>query len=88
MHGYPEYNENGQCLLQLCCSNELCIMNTFFHHRDVHKNTWHTPSMVQKSLMDFCIVLSDGSVGCSSETKGRIVNGSTNLKTLDKQKIA
>ena len=34
-------------------------MNTFFQHREVHKYTWHRPSMDQKSLIDFCIVSSD-----------------------------
>ena len=28
-HGDPAFNENGRYLLQLCCSNGLCIMNTF-----------------------------------------------------------
>ena len=58
-HGDPQFNKNGWYLLQLCCSNELCIMNAFFRHRDVHKYTWYRPSMVQKSLIDFCIVSSD-----------------------------
>ena len=52
-------NENGRYLLQLCCSNGLCIMNTFFQHREVHKYTWYRPSMDPKSLIDFCIVSSD-----------------------------
>ena len=56
--GDPALNENGQYLLQLCCSHGLCIMNTFLQHRDVHKYTWYRP-MAQKSLIDFCIVLSD-----------------------------
>jgi len=33
-------NQHGDAdkerLLQLCCNNSLCIMNTFFQHRDVH----------------------------------------------------
>ena len=52
-------NENGRYLLQLCCSNGLRIMNTFFQHREVHKYTWYRSSMDQKPLIDFCIVLSD-----------------------------
>ena len=48
--GDPAFNENGRYLLQLCCSNGLCIMNTFFQHRDVQKHTWNRPSMAQKSL--------------------------------------
>ena len=55
----PAFNGNGRCLLQLCCSNRLCIMNIFFQHKDIHKYKWYKPSMVQKSLKDFCIVFSD-----------------------------
>jgi len=39
-HGVPGLNENGRNLLQLCCSNGLRIMHTFFQHKDVHKHTW------------------------------------------------
>ena len=58
-HGVAGANENGRYLLQLCSSNGLSIMNTFFQHRDVHKYTWNRPSMGQKSLIDFCIVSAD-----------------------------
>ena len=66
-HGVTGLNENGRYLLQLCCSNGLRIMNTFFQHREVHKYTCeplcagkrYRPSMDQKSLIDFCIVSSD-----------------------------
>ena len=58
-HGVTGLNENGWYLLQLCCSNGLCIMNTFFQLREVHKYIWHRPRMDQKSLIDFCIVSSD-----------------------------
>ena len=34
-------------------------MNTFFQHREVRKYTWYRPSVDLKSLIDFCIVLSD-----------------------------
>ena len=58
-HGDPAFNENGRYLLQLCSSNGLCIMNTFFQHRDVHKCLMNRFNMAQKSLIDFCIVWSD-----------------------------
>ena len=58
-HGVIGLNKNGRYLLQLCCSNGLRIMNTFFQHREVHKYTWYRFSMDQKSLIDFCIVSSD-----------------------------
>ena len=46
-HGVTGLNENRRNLLQLCCSNELRIMNTFFQHRGVHKYMWYRPSMDQ-----------------------------------------
>ena len=58
-HRVTGLNENGRYLLQVCCSNGLRIMNTFFQHRKVHKYRWYRPSMNQKSLIDFCIVSSD-----------------------------
>ena len=57
--GVTGLNDNGKYLLQLCCSNGLCIINTFFQCREVHKYTWYRPSMDQKSLTVFCIVSSD-----------------------------
>ena len=65
-HGVTGLNENGRYLLQLCCKIGLCTINTFFQHREVHKYTWwihkytwHRLGTEQKSLIDFCIVLSD-----------------------------
>ena len=58
-HGVTGLIKNGRYLLQFCCSNGLRIVNTFFQYREVHKYTWYRPSMNQKSLIDFCIVLSD-----------------------------
>ena len=52
-------NDNRRLLLQLRCSNALCIMNTFFQHRDVHKDAWCKDSLGQRSLNDFCIVSAD-----------------------------
>ena len=58
-HGVTGLNEDGKYLLKFCCSNGLCIMNTFLQHRVVHKYTWYQSSIGQKSLIDFCIVSSD-----------------------------
>ena len=58
-HAVTGLNENGRFLLQLCCSNGLRIINTFFQHREAHKYTWYRPSMDQQSLVDFYIVSSD-----------------------------
>jgi len=52
-------NDNGRLLLQLCCNSALCIMNTFFQHRDVHEYTWCRDSLDQRPLIDVCIVSAD-----------------------------
>ena len=58
-HGDADINDNGRLLLQLCCNNALCIMNTFFQHRDLLKHTWCWDALDQWSLTDFCIVSAD-----------------------------
>ena len=58
-HEVTGLNENGRYLLQLCCSNGLRIMNTFFQRKEIHKYTWYRPSMDQKSFINFYIVSSD-----------------------------
>ena len=57
--GDPDVNRNGKCLLQFCATNGLCIMNTFFQHKRIHKYTWYRDSVGQQSLIDFCIVSAD-----------------------------
>jgi len=49
--GDADVNNNGTHLLQLCCNNTLCIMNTFFQHRDLRRYTWCRDSLGQTSLM-------------------------------------
>ena len=58
-HGDPDINKNGRCLLQFCATNGLCIINTFFQHKRIHKYTWYRDSLGQRSLIDFCIVSAD-----------------------------
>ena len=50
-HGDPDINKNGRCLLQFCVTNGLCIMNTFFQHKRIHKYTWYRDSLGQRSLI-------------------------------------
>jgi len=57
--GDADVNNNGRPLLQLYCNNALCIMNTFFQHRDVHKYNYCRDYLVQQSLTDLCIVSAD-----------------------------
>ena len=54
--GDLDVSKNGKCLLQFCATNGLCIMNTFFEHKRIHKHTWYRDFLGQRSLIDFCIV--------------------------------
>ena len=56
-HEDPDINKKGRCLLHFCATNGLCIMNTFFQRKRIHKYTWYRNSLEQQSLIDFCIVL-------------------------------
>lgn len=42
-HGYQEENERGERLLEFCQLNKLCIMNTWFQHKNTRKWTWTAP---------------------------------------------
>jgi len=39
-HGMEELNDNGQRLLDTCCTQGLTIGGTLFQHKDIHKYTW------------------------------------------------
>jgi len=58
-YGDADTNDNGRFLLQLCCNNTLCIMNTFFQHRHLHKHTWCRDSLDQRSITDLSIFSKD-----------------------------
>ena len=57
--GDSDINRNGRCLLQFCTTNGLCIMNTFFRKKGIHKYTWYRDSVGQRSIINFCIVTAD-----------------------------
>ena len=39
----PSRNENGERLVSFCCTNGICLGNTFFNHKSIHKRTWTSP---------------------------------------------
>ena len=41
------------------CHQWLCIINTFFWHKRIHKYTWCRNSVEQRSIIDFCIDSAD-----------------------------
>ena len=48
-------NDNGQRLLELCCSHNLCITNTFFKCKDLHKVSWRHPRSKHWHQLDLII---------------------------------
>ncbi|XP_047495828.1 craniofacial development protein 2-like [Penaeus chinensis] len=42
-YGRGKINENGQCLLELCCYHGLCVTNTFFPCKEIHQVSWRHP---------------------------------------------
>jgi hypothetical protein len=55
-HGYGDANERGECLLEFCCSNQLCITSTYFKHKASRKWTWSHPNGHSKNMIDFIII--------------------------------
>ena len=54
--GDSNINRNERCLRQFCATLELCIMNTFFWHKEIYKYTWYRDLVEKRSIIDFCIV--------------------------------
>ncbi|XP_074841593.1 uncharacterized protein LOC142008310 [Carettochelys insculpta] len=49
-------SDNGECLLLFCSMNNLCIGNTYFTHKNIHKKTWRSPDGITNNEIDyFCI---------------------------------
>ena len=53
-------NESGERLLRFCSVNELMITNTWYPHKDIHKDihkyTWICPGRQLRSLFDYFLV--------------------------------
>uniref|UniRef100_A0A8C4XBT5 Endonuclease/exonuclease/phosphatase domain-containing protein n=1 Tax=Erpetoichthys calabaricus TaxID=27687 RepID=A0A8C4XBT5_ERPCA len=49
-------NDNGERLRSLCATNNLCIGNTVFQHKRIHKMTWQSPGGLYKKEIDYICV--------------------------------
>ena len=49
-------NDNGERLLMMCNINELCIGNTYFVHKTIHKKTWRSPGETTKNEIDYICI--------------------------------
>ncbi|KAG7305186.1 hypothetical protein JYU34_009222 [Plutella xylostella] len=54
-HGLGNMNENGQRLLELCALNSLCVTNTYFKNKLMHKVSWKHPRSGHWHQIDFII---------------------------------
>ena len=53
--GVGKLNENGQRLLELCCHHHLCVTNTFFQTKPLHRVSWRHPRSSHWHQLDLII---------------------------------
>lgn len=51
-----ETNDNGEQLLLLCNLNNLCISNTYFAQKAIHKKTWCSPNSNTWNEIDYICI--------------------------------
>ncbi|XP_017322823.2 craniofacial development protein 2-like, partial [Ictalurus punctatus] len=49
-------SDNGERLLSLCNLNNLCIGNTYFIHKRIHKKTWRSPDGTTHNEIDYVCI--------------------------------
>ena len=49
-------NNNGERMLLLCNINGLCIGNTYFVHKTIHKKTWKSPEGETENEIDYICI--------------------------------
>ncbi|XP_037774546.1 uncharacterized protein LOC119571206 [Penaeus monodon] len=54
--GVGKINKNGQCLLEFCSYNGLCVMNSYFQAKPQHKVSWHHPSSKHWHQLDMILI--------------------------------
>ena len=55
-YGEMHKNNNGCRMIQYCHHNNLCITNTLFKHKDIHKFTREYQSRNEKSIIDYILI--------------------------------
>ena len=48
-------NENGELFLDFCAQKHLSIANSWFHHPQKHRITWHSPDQRTKKVIDYSV---------------------------------
>ena len=55
-HGCGTENESGTRLLEFCCTNNLCVTNSYFQHPAAHQYTWKNPRSKRWHLLDYVLI--------------------------------
>ena len=50
-------NDNGQCLLPLCHSAGICVVNTWYPRKTIHQWTWYSSDGTMKKVIDHILIL-------------------------------
>ena len=56
IHSIGGRNEAGEKILEFAAINNLCIMNTFYQHRESHKWTWYRYNRQQQSYTQHSMI--------------------------------
>ena len=64
-HGLRERNEASEELLEVCATNQLTLMNTWFEKRDHHLGTWMHPATKKHHMIDYIIMRSNQRSFCT-----------------------
>ncbi|XP_013771510.1 craniofacial development protein 2-like [Pundamilia nyererei] len=49
-------NDNGLRLTSFCAANNLCVGNSYFHHKQIHKKTWKSPGGLTANEIDYICI--------------------------------
>ncbi len=51
-----DVSDNGLRLLDLCATNDLCVLGTFFQHKRIHQYTWYQRGTDHRSQIDHILI--------------------------------
>ena len=91
-------NNNGERLISFCSINGMCVGNTLFQHKRIHKNTWRSPNGSVFNEIDYICISKKWRTALQDVRSCRAADVGTDhyllkskiklkLKTLKRQKI-
>ena len=55
-HGITHLSQNGERIIELCEVSYMCIANTSFPHKEIHKVTWNSPDGKTKNKLNHSLI--------------------------------